>query len=36
MREAFLTSARLELAFWEMAYAGETWVDDRADAPAEA
>ncbi|MFD1569612.1 thiaminase II [Halorubrum laminariae] len=26
MREAFLTSARLELAFWEMAYAGEGWV----------
>ncbi|WP_066415825.1 thiaminase II [Halorubrum aethiopicum] len=25
MREAFLTSARLEAAFWEMAYAGETW-----------
>jgi thiaminase/transcriptional activator TenA len=25
MREAFLTSARLELAFWEMAYAGEEW-----------
>lgn len=25
MREAFLTSARLELAFWEMAYRGEEW-----------
>ncbi|GAB3695771.1 TenA family protein [Halorubrum pallidum] len=25
MREAFLTSARLELAFWEMAYADERW-----------
>ncbi|SMO78700.1 thiaminase II [Halorubrum cibi] len=25
MCEAFLTSARLESAFWEMAYAGETW-----------
>ena len=25
MREAFLTSARLELAFWEMAYVGEEW-----------
>ena len=25
MREAFLTSARLELAFWEMAYADEGW-----------
>ncbi len=25
MREVFLTSARLELALWEMAYAGEEW-----------
>jgi thiaminase/transcriptional activator TenA len=25
MREAFLTSARLEYAFWEMAYTGEQW-----------
>lgn len=25
MREAFLTSARLELAFWEMAYTEEGW-----------
>lgn len=25
MREAFLTSARLEYAFWEMAYTRETW-----------
>jgi thiaminase/transcriptional activator TenA len=25
MREAFLTSARLEHAFWEMAYSGEEW-----------
>lgn len=25
MREAFLTSARLELAFWEMAYTQEVW-----------
>jgi thiaminase/transcriptional activator TenA len=25
MREAFLTSARLELAFWEMAYTREGW-----------
>ncbi|MGM0718473.1 MAG: thiaminase II [Halobacteriota archaeon] len=25
MREAFLTSARLEYAFWEMAYTGEGW-----------
>ncbi|EMA57313.1 thiaminase II [Halorubrum lipolyticum] len=25
MREAFRTSARLELAFWEMAYVGEEW-----------
>ncbi|ERH13003.1 MAG: putative transcription activator [halophilic archaeon J07HB67] len=25
MREAFLTSARLEYAFWEMAYTEETW-----------
>jgi len=25
MREAFLTSARLEHAFWEMAYTGERW-----------
>ena len=25
MREAFLTSARLEYAFWEMAYTQETW-----------
>ncbi|WP_227356655.1 thiaminase II [Haladaptatus salinisoli] len=25
MREAFLTSARLEHRFWEMAYAQETW-----------
>jgi thiaminase/transcriptional activator TenA len=25
MREAFLTSARLEHAFWEMAYTRETW-----------
>jgi thiaminase/transcriptional activator TenA len=25
MREAFLTSARLELAFWEMAYTREEW-----------
>lgn len=26
MREAFLTSGRLELAFWEMAYTGEGWL----------
>ena len=25
MREAFLTSARLEAAFWEMAYTEEEW-----------
>jgi thiaminase/transcriptional activator TenA len=25
MREAFLTSARLEYEFWEMAYTGEQW-----------
>ncbi|GAA0508480.1 thiaminase (transcriptional activator TenA) [Halorubrum aquaticum] len=25
MREVFLTSAEFELAFWEMAYDGETW-----------
>ena len=25
MREAFLTSARLEYQFWEMAYTRETW-----------
>lgn len=25
MREAFLTSARLEHAFWEMAYTQEEW-----------
>jgi thiaminase/transcriptional activator TenA len=31
MREAFLTSARLELAFWEMAYAGEEWAADAVD-----
>ena len=27
MREAFLTSARLETAFWEMAYSREDWDD---------
>ncbi|WP_418280773.1 thiaminase II [Halorubrum sp. DTA98] len=26
MREAFLTSARLELSFWEMAYTDEGWL----------
>lgn len=25
MREAFLTSSRLEHAFWEMAYTREAW-----------
>jgi thiaminase/transcriptional activator TenA len=31
MREAFLTSARLEAAFWGMAYEGETWPDGSPD-----
>ena len=31
MREAFLTSARLELAFWEMAYVGEEWATGAVD-----
>ena len=31
MREAFLTSARLELAFWEMAYTGEEWAAGAVD-----
>ncbi|MFC5134941.1 MULTISPECIES: thiaminase II [Haloferacaceae] len=33
MREAFLASARLELAFWEMAYAGEEWGARASPAP---
>ncbi|MGQ3328226.1 thiaminase II [Halorubrum sp. FL23] len=31
MRDAFHRSARLELAFWEMAYVGEEWVSESAD-----